>query len=176
MSATAHGPTNTDPVALLFPELDTELAVTRSFLALVPFDHAEWRPHAKSGTLMSVAYHLVQLLDFTSSIATMDELQYDPPAWATPALRDTSDLLALFDTKAGQLRRALAGLEWEQLNGSWKFAMGAHVIVGGQRALMLRHMGINHMVHHRAQLGVYLRMLEVKIPGSYGPSADTMSK
>lgn len=173
MTAPALGPTTTDPVALLYPELDTELAVTRAMIALVPFEQVAWRPHAKSGTLVNVAYHLVQLLDFSMAIATLDVLEYAPASWVTPTFNSTADIVALFDTKAAQLRTVLAGLDWDRLNGSWKFVMGEHTIVGGQRALMLRHMGINHIVHHRAQLGVYLRLLEVKIPGSYGPSADS---
>ncbi len=173
MTATAIDPTNTAPAALLFPEFETELAVARSMIALVPFEQADWRPHAKSMSLLGVANHLLQLLDFTRSIATMDVLPFDPAAWKTPAYSGTEALVEAFDTKAAQLRPVMAALDWDSLNGSWKMVMGEHAIVGGQRALMLRHMGINHIVHHRAQLGVYLRLLDVKIPGSYGPSADT---
>jgi uncharacterized damage-inducible protein DinB len=173
MTATAIDPTHTAPAALLFPELETELAVTRSMIALVPLQHADWRPHAKSMSLLTVANHLLQLLDFTKSIATMDVLPFDPAAWGTPAYASTEELVSAFDAKAAQLRPVMAALDWERLNGTWKMVMGEHAIVGGQRALMLRHMGINHIVHHRAQLGVYLRQLDVKIPGSYGPSADS---
>jgi uncharacterized damage-inducible protein DinB len=173
MTTMALDPKHTAPAAMLFPDLETELAVTRKMIALVPISQADWRPHAKSMKLVSLAHHLVLLLDFARSMAEADVLPFDPAAWGTPAYASTDELLASFDTKAAQLRTAIAALDWDRLNGSWKMVMGDQPFLEGQRALMLRHMGINHIVHHRAQLGVYLRQLEVKIPGSYGPSADT---
>jgi uncharacterized damage-inducible protein DinB len=173
MTAAAAGPTQTNPIALLFPELEMELAVTRKMLAAVPLEQAEWKPHAKSSALLALTNHLVSLLDFTKAIAAMDVLPYDPAAFKSAPITGTADLLDRFDTKAESLRAVLAQLDWARLNGQWKMTMGERVFVEGQRALMLRQMGINHIVHHRAQLGVYLRLLDVKVPGSYGPSADS---
>ena len=163
----------TDPIALLFPELDTELAVTRTILGIVPWEHAEWKPHPRSGTLGKLATHVAQLPNFATTMATMDVLHFNPEDFKPAPVTSTAELVALFDTEAAKMRAALATLDHERLNGSWKMLFGGNAMIDNQRAFLLRHMGINHLVHHRAQLGVYLRLLDVKIPGSYGPSADT---
>jgi uncharacterized damage-inducible protein DinB len=162
------------PVALLFPEFDAELATTRKFLALVPMEHAEWRPHGKSMTLVALAAHVAQLPDFGSAMIAMDVLHFNPADFKTPPIASTADLVALFDASAAKLRGLMAGLDLAKLAGEWRMMMGPQEFVRGQRAFLLRSMFVNHLVHHRAQLGVYLRMLDVQIPGSYGPSADTM--
>ena len=164
----------TDPIAVLYPELDTELAVTRSMLALVPFEKAAWKPHPKSMALSSLAIHTAQLPGFTTTMAATDALDFRPEDFTPPPVTNTAELLALFDDEVAKMRAALSSLDWSRLNGTWKMTMGGHEIVNGQSGYLIRHMGINHIVHHRAQLGVYLRLLDVKLPGSYGPSADTM--
>ena len=162
-----------DPIALLYPELDAELAMTHAMLAIVPWEHADWKPHPRSGSLRQLACHVAQLPDFAMTMATMDILHFNPEDFKTPDVRNTDELVAMFDAKVETMRGALMALDWEKLEGTWKMQMGEHVIISGQRARLLRHMGINHIVHHRAQLGVYLRLLDVKIPGCYGPSADS---
>ena len=162
-----------EPIALLYPELEAELATTRSILAIVPWEHADWKPHPRSGSLRQLSCHVAQLPDFAMAMATMDVLHFKPEDFKAPDVRNTDELVALFDAKVATMRGALSALDWQKLDGTWKMQMGENVIITGQRAYLLRHMGINHIVHHRAQLGVYLRLLDVKIPGSYGPSADT---
>ncbi len=161
-----------DPIALLYPELDAELAMTRAMLAIVPWDRADWQPHPRSGSLRQLACHVAQLPDFAMAMATMDVLHFKPEHFKTPDVRNTDELVAMFDAKAETLRGALSALDWQKLDGTWQMQMGDNVVISGQRAMLLRHMGINHIVHHRAQLGVYLRLLDVPIPGCYGPSAD----
>jgi uncharacterized damage-inducible protein DinB len=173
MTAVPAFDASTSPVALLYPELAAELAVTRDILSRVPWAQAAYKPHAKSMSLGALAAHVAQLPSFLTVMAATDVLHFKPEDFATPALADTDALLALFDSECSKMHAALAGLDSARLNGSWKMMMGEHVFVDGQRAFLLRHMGINHIVHHRAQLGVYLRLLDVAIPGSYGPSADT---
>lgn len=163
-----------DPIALLFPELDTELAVTRSLLAIVPWEHAAWKPHPRSMSLGQLATHVAQLPNFSTVMAQTDTLDFSPEAFKQPSLTSTADLLTLFDDEVATMRAALRALDWQKMRGSWTMTMQGHTLVDGQRGMLLRHMGINHLVHHRAQLGVFLRLLDVKIPGSYGPSADTM--
>jgi uncharacterized damage-inducible protein DinB len=162
-----------DPLALLYPELDAELAVTRTILSIVPWEHADWKPHARSMSLRQLATHVAQLPSFATAMASMDVLQFKPEDFKPAPVTSSDELVALFDAEAEKMRAALGTLDVERLNGSWKMMMGEHTILDGQRAFLLRHMGINHIVHHRAQLGVYLRLLDVKIPGSYGPSADS---
>jgi uncharacterized damage-inducible protein DinB len=174
MSAQATAETrHADPIALLYPELDGELAMTRQILAIVPWEHADWKPHPRSGSLRTLACHVAQLPDFAMAMATMDVLHFRKEDFKAPDVRNTDELVAMFDAKVETLRGALSALDWQKLDGTWKMQMGDTVILSGQRAALLRHMGINHLVHHRAQLGVYLRLLDVKIPGSYGPSADS---
>ena len=165
---------DTPPVALLYPELEAELAVTRAILSLVPWDdRAAWKPHAKSMSLGGLASHVAQLPGFLSVMAATEVLHFTPEAFKPPAIASTDELVAFFDSEVVKMHAVLATMSWESLNGSWKMMAGPHAIFDNQRAFLLRHMGINHIVHHRAQLGVYLRMLDIAIPGSYGPSADT---
>ena len=163
-----------DPIAVLFPELEPELAVTRSILGIVPWDQQAWKPHARSMSLGQLATHVAQLPNFTTVMSNTDVMDFKPEDFKAPTLHSTDELVALFDDEVRKMRSALNALDWTRMHGSWKMTMGGHTIVDGERGMLLRHMGINHLVHHRAQLGVYLRLLDVKIPGSYGPSADTM--
>lgn len=167
-------PTAAEPRVLLFPEIDAELALTRTMLSLVPWEQSEFKPHPRSMKLGSLATHVAQLPSFLTVMATTDELHFKPEDFAPPALGSTADLLALFDTESTRMHAALANLDWARLDGSWKMTMGEHTLIDNKRGFLLRHMGVNHLVHHRAQLGVYLRLLDIKIPGSYGPSADEM--
>jgi uncharacterized damage-inducible protein DinB len=162
-----------DPIAQLYPELDTEIAATRAMLAIVPWDRADWKPHPRSMSLSGLAIHVAQLPGFTTAMATTDVLPFDPAAWEPAPIKNVSELLAMFDSEASKMRAALGALDSARLAANWKMTMGDQAILDGQRSTMIRHMGINHLVHHRAQLGVYLRLPDVKIPGSYGPSADS---
>ncbi len=103
----------------------------------------------------------------------MDELVFDPTQWKPAVVDGTDALVALFDSEGATMKTALAALVWAKLDGAWRMDMNGHAVINGQRASLIRTMGINHLVHHRAQLGVYLRFLDVKIPGSCGPSADS---
>lgn len=173
MTAVPAFDATTPSVALLYPELAAELAVTRDILSRVPWEQAAYKPHAKSMSLGSLATHVAQLPSFLTVMAATDVLHFKPEDFKAPVIADTTGLVALFDVECAKMHAALSGLDAARLNGSWKMMMGEHAFVDGQRAFLLRHMGINHIVHHRAQLGVYLRLLDVAIPGSYGPSADT---
>ncbi len=174
MTAVAGLDVLTSPVATLYPELAAELAVTRDILSRVPWEQAAYKPHSKSMSLGSLASHVAQLPSFLTVMAATDVLHFKPEDFTPPPIANTEQLLALFDAECAKMQTALGGLDAARLNGSWKMMMGEHAFVDGQRAFLLRHMGINHLVHHRAQLGVYLRLLDVAIPGSYGPSADTV--
>lgn len=167
---------NADPIALLFPELDAELATTRSMLSIVPWDRADWKPHPRSGSLRQLACHVAQLPDFAMTMATMDVLHFRPEDFEAPDVRNTDELVAMFDAKVATMRSALSALDWQKLDGTWKMQMGENVVIAGQRAMLLRHMGINHLVHHRAQLGIYLRLVDERVPNMYGPTADTKQK
>jgi uncharacterized damage-inducible protein DinB len=161
-----------DPVALLLPDLATELAVTRALLARVPWEKADWKPHAKSMSLGMLAGHVAQMPGFMTAMAALDVLEFSPEAFAAPVMNSADDLVACFDAECTKLHASLAGTDWARMQGNWKMMAGGQAFIDNSRGFLLRHMGINHLVHHRAQLGVYLRLLDVPIPGSYGPSAD----
>ena len=92
-----------DPIALLYPELDAELAMTHEILALVPWERADWTPHPRSGSLRKLACHVAQLPDFAMTMATMDVLHFNPENFKTPDVRNTDELVAMFDASAPSL-------------------------------------------------------------------------
>ncbi len=162
-----------NPVALLFPDLAGELDTTRTLLALAPGDQFDWAPHAKSMTLGQLTSHLASLPMLATVIITLEALEFDPAMWVPQKLANTEAVLAMFDAERTKLQAALDTLDWDKLNATWRMTRGGHVAISGVRRVLLRNMSINHIVHHRAQLGVYLRLLDIKLPGSYGPSADS---
>ncbi|MBB4638353.1 DinB family protein [Longimicrobium terrae] len=156
---------------IAFPDLEQELATTRRVLERVPDEHLDWKPHEKSFALGGLAAHLANLLNWTTTVLTQDELDLATQGrQELPRTRD--DILALFDGAAARLRPALAAATDDTLNGTWTLRMGDHVIMQMPRASVIRTVALNHMVHHRAQLGVYMRLLDIPVPAMYGPSAD----
>ena len=163
--------TSETPFTLLYPDFDGEQKTTRRVLERVPDGKDDYRPHEKSMTLGGLATHLAQLPGFGIAMLTADE--FDPmnrPKSPTPA--NTEERLKLFDNLSGKLRELFQQLTWDQTKTVWKIKSGERVFMEAPRGVMLRSALITHMAHHRAQLGVYLRVLGVPIPASYGPSAD----
>jgi uncharacterized damage-inducible protein DinB len=158
-------------IALLYPELDRELDRTRRMLERFPDARAGWQPHAKSKTLEALATHIAYVPMHGGRLIESDELDVTtrPPQ---PARSTAADLLALFDQSVAGLRAALPKATADTLDKPWTMRAGARVLVTGPRRVLLREMVINHLIHHRAQLGVYYRLLDVSVPGTYGPSAD----
>lgn len=140
-------------------------------LERVPDDRLDWRPHAKSGTLGGLAAHVAQLPAFALTMIQLTEVDLATLKRSTDPVGRAA-LLAAFDRNADALRGALDGATDDDLRATWTMRYGERVIVSGPRITMLRRMGISHIVHHRGQLSVYLRLLDVPVPGLYGPSAD----
>lgn len=157
---------------LVLADLVRELDGTRRVLERAPEEHFGWRPHEKSMTLGGLATHVVNLLGWQSSICS--EAGFDLAS--VPSRRDAAEtreaLLTEFEERRAQLEQALDRLDDEALLEDWTLRRGEEVVVRMPRAVALRSFGVNHMVHHRAQLTVYLRLLDVPVPGLYGPSAD----
>jgi uncharacterized damage-inducible protein DinB len=160
------------PAQRLFPDLDSELATTRRVLERVPDDRLEWGPHAKSMTLGRLATHLAELPRLATLVATLPEFNFDPASFKSVTLGSTAEIVALFDETSAALRQGIQSLDWEQIDQRWVMRLGDRVLVDQPRGAVLRSLGLNHMGHHRAQLGVYLRLLDVALPRVYGPSAD----
>ncbi|MDB4907864.1 MAG: DinB family protein [Gemmatimonadetes bacterium] len=154
-------------------EFPFELAQTRRMLERVPFEQKDWKPHAKSATLGQLAAHVANLSGLAQRIIDSDGIDFatnPPKPPAQPS--DREELLKAFDERNAKLLESLSALTPEQLASDWSIRNGETVVIGGTREEMLRRMGINHIVHHRGQLSVYLRLLDVPVPGLYGPSAD----
>jgi uncharacterized damage-inducible protein DinB len=156
---------------LLRLEFDEEMASTRRMLERVPDASLGWKPHDKSMTLGRLASHVADLPNRCATIIGMDV--FVRPANATPFVAGSAqELLEHFDKASGDARQALAGLSDEQLPGTWTMKFGERTMVELPRAMALRRVFMDHLIHHRGQLSVYLRLLDVPIPGMYGPSAD----
>jgi uncharacterized damage-inducible protein DinB len=148
------------------------MANTRRVLERVPDDKLGWKPHPKSGTVAWLAGHLANLP--TWATMTMNADFFDLAAPVDRAAEPTSarQLLETFDKNVAAAREALAGATDEQLSAPWSLRHGEHVIFTMPRVAVLRSMVMNHMIHHRGQFTVYLRLNDVPVPGLYGPSAD----
>jgi uncharacterized damage-inducible protein DinB len=156
---------------LLLREFDEEIPNTRKILERVPEANFTWKPHEKSMTLGRLASHVADLPQRCTAIITTETF-VRPPGFTPYAAASTSELLERFDAVSAEARTALASLREDQLSVIWTIKMGDRVIASMPRGMALRRVFMNHLIHHRAQLGVFLRLLDVPIPGMYGPSAD----
>ena len=157
--------------AVLYEDLDRELASTRRVLERFPEGKSDWRPHEKSRPLGELAGHVAGMPGLGARILETDELDRSGRP-TPPSLGTVAEALALFDGNVAKLRAALAKLDADGLDRTWTMRMGERVLVQNTKRLLMRVMVLSHMVHHRAQLGVYYRLLNVPVPGVYGPTAD----
>jgi uncharacterized damage-inducible protein DinB len=156
---------------LFLLEFDEEMPGTRKILERVPEHSFSWKPHEKSMTLGRLASHLAEIPARCATIITTETLVRQPgtPPWAASS---NAELLEKFDATAAEARAALTTLQEDQLQVLWTIKMGDRTLASLPRVMALRRVFMNHLIHHRAQLGVFLRLLDVPIPGLYGPSAD----
>jgi len=157
---------------LLLVEFDEEMKKTRTALERVPVDKKEFAPHPKSMPLGKLAPHVAQLAGFGVIVLTTPELDFSAGGIARVPFDSTDQLVKAFDEGAAQARSALKNTPDEAWTQPWKLSFGGKPIFSGSRFLAYRQMFLNHIVHHRAQLGVYLRLNEKPVPATYGPSAD----
>lgn len=157
---------------LLLLEFDADAAKTRSYFSAMPEDKITWKPHDKSPCLGSLAKHIAMLPQFGVVFLTTDSMDASAGPPALPEYAGRSDLMRTFEKNCTRLREALVNASDEYLKAPWSFKAGGTVLEEGPRAAMYQLMCVDHAVHHRAQLGIYLRMLGVPLPGLYGPSAD----
>ena len=163
-------------IELLRPEFAREMATTRKSLERVPEDRLDWRPHPKSWTLRELSTHVAQLPQWTVNSAQEDSLDLMPggkPAPRAVPVQSRAELLERFDRHVAEGRTALASLTDDaRFDDAWSLLMDGEPLFSIPRYTVLRGWVFNHIVHHRAQLGVYLRLLDVPVPAIYGPSAD----
>jgi uncharacterized damage-inducible protein DinB len=156
-------------------EFDQEMQNTRKVLERVPDEKWNWKPHDKSGTIGWLAGHIATLPGWTTMTINTDELDYAPvngPSYQPPKTENRKDLLAVFDRESAEARAALAAVSDQEMLKGWKLLAGGQEIFIMPRVACIRGMVMNHLIHHRAQLGVYFRLLDIPVPGLYGPSAD----
>jgi len=160
---------------MLLPEFDNEMRTTRSLLERVPEKDGEWKPHDKSRSLAQLAAHVGNLPGLMTLVLTRTE--FDPMA---PENRDamafrfttTEALLQRFDSNVSASRAALAAATDEEMGTTFTFRPGGKTIFALPRAAAVRTLIMNHLIHHRGQLSVYLRQRDVALPSIYGPTAD----
>jgi len=159
----------------MLPEFDQEMQNTRKTLERVPEDKWGWKPHEKSGTVGWLASHISTLPGWTTMTIKSEQLDYAPvggPAYQSPKIECCKDLLAVFDKESAEARSALAAVSDQDMMKGWTLLAGGKTIFTMPRVACIRGFVMNHLIHHRAQLGVYFRLLGVPVPGLYGPSAD----
>jgi len=156
---------------LLLVEFDEEAHKTRAMLERVPIK-ADYRPHAKSMPLGKLAPHVAELAGFGVSILTTPELDFANIERTPVPFQSSEQLVKAFDEGAARARAALSNTPDDAWSESWKLSFQGKPIFSGSRFLAYRQMFLNHLVHHRAQLGVYLRLNDKPLPATYGPSAD----
>jgi uncharacterized damage-inducible protein DinB len=160
---------------MLLPEFDQEMAVTRKLLERVPLEKTDWKPHQKSMALGRLAGHVAELPTWAGRIVTTEMIdiglmmagQHQP---YIPASHQ--ELLQKFDQSVLETRQSIAGASDAHLGKTWSLQFNGQTVASGTRLHMIRSMSMNHMVHHRAQLSVYLRLNDIPLPAMYGPTAD----
>ena len=158
---------------ILYTDLDHELHTARRMLERYPSGNGDWKPHEKSMSLGILASHVADIPSYGTMILGTDGLDFAARPPSLPKARENAaELLAAFDKHSAELRAALDGMDAKNAESNWTLRQGDKVLFSRPRSELVRHMMINHLVHHRAQLGVYYRMLDIPVPGSYGPSAD----
>jgi uncharacterized damage-inducible protein DinB len=157
---------------MLLPEFDQEMANTRKIVECVPEEKFAWKPHEKSMTLGRLASHVAEMPQWCIFTIDHDKLELTPGMKPFNAATK-AELMESLDNNAAAARAAIAGATDEHLGKTWALIYGGHTVFEMPRAGVLRTMVMSHMIHHRGQLSVYLRLLDVPIPGMYGPSADT---
>jgi uncharacterized damage-inducible protein DinB len=160
---------------LLLPEYDNEITITRKVLERVPDDKAEWKPHPKSFPMAHLAQLVAMLPEWLVKTMEQTELDIAPkdrPRGSGYTIEKTATLLAQFDRNAKAGRAALEKAKDADFQVPWTLKAAGNPVLTQPRYMIVRQMVLNHLVHHRAQLGLYLRMVDQKVPQMYGPTAD----
>lgn len=156
----------------LLTEFEEEMAKTRTTLERVPAGKGDYSPHEKSMPLGRLAPHVAELAGFGLTVLTTPQLDFSSGSYKPLPFESGKQLVKVLDEGAAKVRTALAGTTDEGWQQSWKLSFQGKPIFEGTRFAAYRQMFLNHLVHHRAQLGVYLRLNNIPVPGLYGTSAD----
>jgi uncharacterized damage-inducible protein DinB len=172
-------PTSTEPTSsdaafreAAFGDVERELAVTRRVLEAIPEAQLEWRPHPKSMSLGSLAIHVAFLPDWARGALASDVLDFSAAPQPPKSVKNRQELLEHFDRNCDALRAAIAAFDSRDFQANWTMRNGEQVFVTKPRPLVYRAWSMNHLVHHRGQLALYLRLLGVPVPTIYFNTAD----
>lgn len=160
-----------DIIKMLIDEMNQEGNITRKMLGRVPADKFGWKPHEKSMTMKQLAVHIAELPAWVSMAVNSDELDFESTPYIPTDVNSTEDLVELHEKSLKNGIDSLKTTSVEVLQNPWVLRSGTHILSTSTKMGIIR-MAFNQITHHRAQLGVYLRLLNIPIPGSYGPSAD----
>jgi len=153
-------------------ELKHESSLTKKMLEKVPLDKKDWKPHEKSMTLGRLATHVAEIPHWISRVITMDEFDFLVQGFSSHTAASQEELITIFNEKLNKAITDLQTMDDESFNKIWKVRRGEQVLFETPKKIAIRGWALNHMIHHRGQLSVYLRLLDVPVPGMYGPSAD----
>ena len=159
----------------LLPEFDNEMANTRKTLERVPLEKSDWKPHEKSMAMGGLATHLGNIPTWAVFTLDQDSLDLAPEGKPLPTAelaKSNEELLATFDSNVAKARAAIAGANDAEFFKPWTLLSNGNTILTMPKVAVLRSFVMNHLIHHRAQLGVYLRLNDIPVPSIYGPSAD----
>ena len=156
----------------LITELKYESGLTKKMLERVPLEKASWKPHDKSMTLGRLATHVAEIPHWISRIITIDDFDFVVQGFSSNTAISKDELLSIFEEKLNKAINDLESMNDEDFNKMWTVRRGEQVMQQLSKKAAIRGWGYSHLVHHRGQLSVYLRLHDIPVPGMYGPSAD----
>lgn len=159
----------------ILPEFDQEMASTRKVLERIPNDKLDWKPHPKSNTVGWNANHLAEMAGWVEGTINQDEWDISPlggEPYQSPHLKSTREILDAFDRNVAMAKQAIASTDFDHMSKTWSLLNAGQPMITMPRAAVIRTFILNHIIHHRAILTVYLRLNDIPVPGMYGPSGD----
>jgi uncharacterized damage-inducible protein DinB len=159
----------------LIAELKKEAANTRKILELVPLDKADWKPHTMSMSLIALAVHIAEIPGWTAMALHTDGIDFAKRDFKPRVATTTEELLAIHEENVTKALEALQHSKEEEYDNNWTLRTGETIHLSMPKSEVIRSLSYSHLIHHRAQLGVYLRLLNIPLPGFYGPTADEMA-
>lgn len=162
-----------NPIDAILMEMSQEAATTRRLLEIVPTQHLTWKPHVKSMTMGRLATHIAEIPGWVSTILDQDGFDIGASNYTPQTAGSVAEILAMFDKNIPAAETAIRRQTMERLSAPWRITKRGQVIVEMPRMGVIRTLLLNHLIHHRGQLSVYLRLHDVPLPSIYGPTADT---
>ncbi len=162
-----------NPIEATLAEISQEAATTRRLLERVPAQHLAWKPHEKSMAMGRLATHIAEIPGWVSTILDQDGFDIGASTYTPPTIGSVAEVLEMFDRNVAMAEAAIRRQTLDRLSATWRMTRQGQVIIEMPRMGVIRSLLLNHLIHHRGQLSVYLRLKDVPLPSIYGPTADT---